>query len=227
MKKRMFLSTILMTLVLLVAVTTATFAWYTATTKGATVVSTDTSSIKSATQTVDLGAITATITLKDASNNVKLTDVRGHSYYYAGDPTVEANKKKLSLTQATWADRYGSVEVTITLSVEANVDLAEAVAQLEKTNPDWSQTLTFSIAEQGSKFRLLGTKEPQAPTKLEDLDAGDPRLSEVATTLVINVNTLKAAIAGEYTLGKVYFAITGTDGTVDDSGSITGTIKVS
>ena len=70
MKKRMFLSTILMTLVLLVALTTATFAWYTATAGKAGFGSGDVAQITTSDKSYSIGNVTLNVELSNVSNDV-------------------------------------------------------------------------------------------------------------------------------------------------------------
>ena len=159
MKKRMFLSTILMTLVLLLAVTTATFAWYKAEQGNVDLTSTDTASLTANTTTVTLGAVTFTVEFgsvtegtkptytSDAFAGTALTDGAGVSKYWTGSAAVpyEATNKvgvaKATVTasvaegenlSAALVNLYGSGKTTVVLTIKAGgqVTVEKAEADL-------------------------------------------------------------------------------------------------
>ena len=123
MKKRMFLTTILMTLVLLVAVTTATFAWYSAAQGDANLSATDNATVAAKTDTITLGDLTFDVEFVgvDASfGGVDLTNDQGKSYYWTGSEAVEYTAQK----------SYGTAQVKVTANVADDADLAAALQNL-------------------------------------------------------------------------------------------------
>ena len=119
MKKRMFLSTILMTLVLLVALTTATFAWYSASGQAsATLNGIDATQVQAAEDSYSLEALT--ISAKFAGTDyaegkfadVDLTDVNGQTYFLQNGTLVNVSD------QATKWNGSASVVVSIKLGSE-------------------------------------------------------------------------------------------------------------
>lgn len=138
MKKRMFLTTILMTLVLLVAVTTATFAWYSASQGDANLASTDEATVAAKTETVQLGALTFTVEfvgVDDEFAGVDLTDNQGKSYYWTGSEPVEYQAAK----------DHGTAQVKVTASVADGDDLAAALQNLKGSG----KTVTLVITAEG------------------------------------------------------------------------------
>lgn len=111
MKKRMFLSTILMTLVLLVAVTTATFAWYQVTSESKTSVVSAT--IETADDEYSIGDVTVKFTLKDAAGNIGPVNTDGKIFL------EDENDNLIALPDNAY-DKYGSViwEVTVVFDAE-------------------------------------------------------------------------------------------------------------
>ena len=153
MKKRMFLSTILMTLVLLVAVTTATFAWYSAAQGAANLTSSDQASVAAKTETVELGSVTFTVSfdgVTDAFDGVDLTDESGKSYYWTGSKSVEY----------TAAKAYGTASATVTASVAEGEDLEDALVNLVGAG----KTVTLVITASGQVI---------VAEKVEDVHKGD------------------------------------------------------
>lgn len=124
MKKRMLLSTVLMTLVLLLAATTATFAWYQSTAGSFGLTSqAETGNLSVQNNSVSLGNVTVTVTWQAENTlpkNVNYTDVNGKSYYYAGQ--VDA-AHKLEV-----ADPVKTGEATFTLSLVGDVAELQAVS---------------------------------------------------------------------------------------------------
>lgn len=118
MKKRMFLSTILMTLVLLVAVTTATFAWYTASSSVAakqtqdqmnsiTAASNEYGVSGNVTFALQFGGTDYNSTPTESYNSKVLSNRFGKTYYYVGSVKTED-------TSSTIASKVGTGTVTIT-----------------------------------------------------------------------------------------------------------------
>lgn len=108
MKKRMFLTTILMTLVLLVAVTTATFAWYQA--QASSVAYTnpnDEQALNTAVNGYASGSFEVTVEFGAVSGAPVLTDAEGKTYYYAG--SVEGSE----ILDSTAGPKSGSVAFTV------------------------------------------------------------------------------------------------------------------
>jgi len=93
MKKRLFISSILMTLVLLVAITTATFAWYKASNTGSAAGNvTATGTLSASNQTVSLGQVKINVAVHTGFDDNKvlvLTNMAGRSYYVVGGNATE------------------------------------------------------------------------------------------------------------------------------------------
>ena len=180
MKKRMFLSTILMTLVLLVALTTATFAWYSATTSEATFVG-DTTKVTTSDSTFSVGALTFTLDLGPATANVGPTDQEGNIY------VIIDNKEQL-IGQKIY-EKSGSFSWTVTATVaDNNLTLSQALASLNGT----SYTVTF----EGPNVRLSVASGDAAIAAANDANA----------TVTFSVSGGQLVNAS----GTVYFAVDST-----------------
>ena len=196
MKKRMFLSTILMTLVLLLAVTTATFAWYSAATgaghseEGAAV-----NTITTATNDFSAGSVKFTASLTEVSGTPHLTDLSGKTYYYAG-ATKDSAKVEASLERVPLANRYGSAKVSVSAEVvnAGNATLANLLPLLA------GNTVTVTITSTSSNVRLYTAQ----PTQISDLGASQT----VAFTYNITESSTLATIIDAQTF---YFAVTGAE----------------
>lgn len=144
MKKRMFLSTILMTLVLVVALTTATFAWYQATTGDATLEG-DSVEIATSSETYTIGDITFKLTLTDTSADpVGPTDQDGDNY-------VMINGQAQLIDTALYA-KSGTISWSVEATVaQGDLTLAEALASLEGA--------TYTVTLSGTDVRLAANGE--------------------------------------------------------------------
>ena len=131
MKKRMFLSTFLMTLVLLLAVTTATFAWYTASVAGeAAGPEAIRQDIGTADNTYNSGDLTFTVTFgtEDLSGIIP-TDSVGDVYYipYEGasydewikDTNASSSEERCKVVKVTLTVSGGTGDVTLDALLEA------------------------------------------------------------------------------------------------------------
>lgn len=107
MKKRMFLSTILMTLVLVVALTTATFAWYQATAGQVGYGDADTATINTAANSYATGDFTVSVEFGVPSGAPVLTDSLGKTYYYAGEVSGA------EILDGSAGPKSGSVVITV------------------------------------------------------------------------------------------------------------------
>lgn len=141
MKKRMFLSTILMTLVLLLAVTTATFAWYQAQ-AGSVAYTNNTdsdNSLKTVANSYVTGSFEVTVELGTPSGAPVLTNADGETYYYAGAVngaeikdtdagaksgscafTVKVTYGGSGLTDAEIADLWTQLGESVTVTISDN-----------------------------------------------------------------------------------------------------------
>ena len=144
MKKRMLLSTVLMTLVLLLAVTTATFAWYQATSQGISV-SNNNTSVSTTDAKYQIGGVTFDVTWAAINDTCEeLTDASGNVYYiYNGTKvlkSVDASAKygtavissiklaasakegdpNYNLPEGTIASLAGNYEITVTATSTGN-----------------------------------------------------------------------------------------------------------
>lgn len=181
MKKRMFLSTILMTLVLLVAVTTATFAWYTA--SDATVKFENPGIDVSASETtLSVGEVTIKVSLSNPTSNVGPTangteTVQGHdgvpaagtkffevngvlvkddsiAYETSGVVTYTVSiSGKEGLTESElWASAAGTYTITFGgLDLRYGADKDSALSQTQ------TYSITFKVNEDGTTDAKTGT----------------------------------------------------------------------
>ena len=116
MKKRMFLSTILMTLVLLVALTTATFAWYTASTADdATLEGVQNVAIATSDAEYSVGAGTIKVSLSDVTEQVGPTNQAGEiKYLINGVPTlVTPNGTYLTKGTVKWTVSFVGADASV------------------------------------------------------------------------------------------------------------------
>lgn len=127
MKKRMFLSTILMTLVLVVALTTATFAWYQATAGTVGYGSADDATISTAANSYASGDFTVNVEFGVPSGAPVLTNTLGQTYYYAGEVSGA------EILDGTAGPKSGSVAFTVTVTYGGTGLSDEEIADL------WSQ----------------------------------------------------------------------------------------
>ena len=129
MKKRMLLSTVLMTLVLLLAATTATFAWYTAGGQTSLVANaTDSESISTAVNEYNMsGTFTVTVEFATPDGAPVLTDTLGKTYYYAGAVTGA------EIPDNGAAPKSGSCAFTVKVTYSGTDNLTDAeIADLWK-----------------------------------------------------------------------------------------------
>jgi len=117
MKKRLFISSILMTLVLLVAITTATFAWYSATSASATLTPGSTGTITAKSSGYSAGDLTITGEFTGdlaSACTLDLTDVNGKTYVRSGSTNLEVSSAQ-SKTFAT-----GTIVATLSGAANAS-----------------------------------------------------------------------------------------------------------
>ena len=165
MKKRMFLSTILMTLVLLLAVTTATFAWYKASSGSLTLTEqAPTGALYVKDNSVELGDVSVTVSWSNQlPNDVNYTDTTGKSYYYAGkvdaDHKLEVANPKATSTvgftltlvgdTASLQALSGTYVITFTASGELKIGVTEEAAIAVDTAGS-TATHEFTIGNAGT-----------------------------------------------------------------------------
>lgn len=119
MKKRMFLSTILMTLVLLLAVTTATFAWYSASQATATLKGIDATQVQAGEDSYTLDGLTISAEFDGTDYadgkfaDVELTDVNFDTYFLQNGTLVKVTDKQ---TKA-----FGTAKVVVTVKLGETV----------------------------------------------------------------------------------------------------------
>lgn len=172
MKKRMFLTTVLMTLVLLLAVTTATFAWYQASNTQAFTTESTTGSLETSGTSGQVGNLEFVFAFAGtgaeyAIQDVELTDKDGITWVYnAQGVLVEANNQQalkkteavtvtlsdikdngVSVEEANWSQFVGTY--TITLKAGQKVKLAASAAAAEKAALEAEVTFTVIIAADG------------------------------------------------------------------------------
>ena len=133
MKKRMFLSTILMTLVLLLAVTTATFAWYQASGAQATPSYQSAAAISTGANTFGEGSFDVKISVNAAATNLAFTDENGLTAYYLADGTTLVENVAIPVEQVAQADGTVTITITYTGALEDDADILAAWTQLSKS----------------------------------------------------------------------------------------------
>ena len=199
MKKRMFLSTVLMTLVLLLAVTTATFAWYQATAGQVSLKEqTPTGTLSVENNAVDAGNIQVVVTwtTDPLPSNVNYTDQSGKSFYYNGvvdeDHKVEVANPVVTSTVAFSLALEGDEldkkaaagTYTITFTATGEVKIGNSAAEAQAVTTEGSTaTHTFTIGADGTitvgstgtvHFGFIGKDEVQ------NGDGGTIKASSVA-----------------------------------------------
>jgi len=140
MKKRLFISSILMTLVLLVAITTATFAWYSAanngvqkSASGGVTTITSQTNVSLAKQTINV------VVAREGSENMALTHATDGTHFESkglinGQPIVETNPNVVGQYKitVTWANTeltqeqkqaLGGNSVEVVLRADGNLKL--------------------------------------------------------------------------------------------------------
>lgn len=155
MKKRMFLTTILMTLVLLVAVTTATFAWYSAS-QGAAAqkVVDDKVEVNTADNSYAQSGLKFTVVLSAPSaTGLDLTNNKGETWYYVGTKLVQDKAQDLV--------PYGSFTVTVKVELvggAGGATLAEVLAGQQFSH-------TIAISANNADVRLTTVESEKFTVK--------------------------------------------------------------
>jgi len=192
MKKRLFISSILMTLVLLVAITTATFAWYSVSSAGINKsASGSVAEIKSSTD-VSLSGQTVSITLaRTGTESLALTKGDASGGTYKSVALINGNKE----LQETNANVMGTFTITL-----ASSGLA-ALSQEQKAALD-QQSFTATLTPTGNVVLL------KAGTSRGDVS------NEVSAAVTLTVkwvydSTESSAGADEITYG--HFEVTNND----------------
>ena len=173
MKKRMFLSTILMTLVLLMAVVTATFAWYTASTDSVSAGSV-TDHAMSTNKSVSVGAITIDMTV--SAEAVKLSATDGTTKAWSQDGTYLISE---NIAVGDLAQYYSAVTVTVT-KIYLTEDDSKTALNAEALKA-YAGTYNFKVTADG-QAKLADA----APTTVEELNAFNA--TEMAFTLTIKAD---------------------------------------
>lgn len=206
MKKRMFLSTILMTLVLLLAVTTATFAWYEVSSTGKTAnLSTPDATVTTVGGTFEAAAVTLngslvvepSVALTKASDGKSYVLVNGQNVVAQNDGTI--NKVGLATLSILWPSDVTSLPVA-----DANAIYATFAGE-------------YVVTISGTDLRFFNIADPEAaePTAVE------VAAPSIQLTVTLNADgTIDIEDSGEF-----YFAVTGKDG-VQENG-VTKTIVAS
>ena len=123
MKKRMLLSTVLMTLVLLLAATTATFAWYQATQGAALNNVSSTETIDSASSSIAVGNYYVKVDLTADIAAVELSDKAGKTYVVSNGAlalaTAGTTKRQLSSTASDYTVTVSETEGGAALTGDA------------------------------------------------------------------------------------------------------------
>ena len=128
MKKRLFITSALMTAVMAASLATGTYAWY-VTSAGAGVTTVDaTSKVNTAANNYSAGAVTFNAIIS-STGTPKLTDNSGRTYYYLG--SVGTNNKAED-TGAQLTDKYatGTVSITGVLNTGGTATYGEVMTSL-------------------------------------------------------------------------------------------------
>lgn len=186
MKKRMFLTTVLMALVLLMAVATATFAWYSATEGGRTA---EAQSVNMTTSnaTYQAGAVKVKFVLTNPSENVGPTNQAGEIKF------VTPSKVEVKAPEGTYA-KEGTVTWTVTIEKADGMTEAEAYALLKGD---------YTVEVSGTSLRLdsanaVAAANGKAATVSFKITESGIVLGEAAAAASIN-GTLKFAVNHDYT----------------------------
>ena len=113
MKKRLLISSVLMSAVLACALGTGTYAWYQAGSAGIASGTHTNAEIGTTDNSVSIDAITFTVTATPVNNEIAYTDVNGKSWYYNG--TI-ANENKVDVTATS------VLNTKVNLTVDAKLD---------------------------------------------------------------------------------------------------------
>lgn len=204
MKKRMFLTTILMTLVLLVAVTTATFAWYSVEAAGHSTANATNNTITTAENDYAAGSVKFSAQLGTPSNlAVQLSDKDGKTFYWLGETKVED-------TESTLASKYGviTLDLIATKQGEDQASLAEILSSLD------GKVVTVTISgTAGMKFQKA------TPTAAEDGWKGET----VSYSVEIDADKAVAQAADLFEAVEFYY---GFDGNVIEDVKAAGTYVI-
>mgnify|MGYP003291101262 CR=1 FL=1 len=177
MKKRMFLTTALMALVLLVAVTTATFAWYQAAEGGKTAI-VETQDITTSSTEFKAGAVTVKFTLSNPTTNVGPTDQAGNIKY-------KTQNGALVTAPSDTYTKEGTVQWTVTVEkTDANMTIEEAYALLKGE---------YVVQVSGSSMRFDESNAIGAA----DTDTVSVSFKITEAGIVLGTNTAASSINGQ------------------------------
>ena len=188
MKKRMFLTTVLMTLVLLVAVTTATFAWYTAS-SGNAELGQHTVTVDTADDTISIGNVKLNIALSNVSTDVGPSDKalgsEGKVIFVVGNAqrVVEAPYE---------------LEGTATWKITA--EMAKTVVDGNVT--EWEEADAAALASIAGDYTITFTAENARIAAA----TGAVALEDSVQSYTVSINVSTAGVIS-VTSGTLYFAI--------------------
>lgn len=199
MKKRLLITSALMTAVLGASLATGTYAWYSATegtfVKGAM----GSETISTVDNAYSVGDITLNVVFADPSGEVKLSDTDGYSYVWVGG----VKTKDTSVAQND-ASMYGTIGVSITATTTRGNATADELKAIKGT------------------YNLTVTASGQAKISLESGAAAIAATKGNTATIVVTISD-----AGAISLDKstIYFAMQGDEAKTDGSeaGSVTAT----
>lgn len=187
MKKRMFLTTALMALVLLVAVTTATFAWYTAI-EGDTAVQGIAATVDASNADFTAGGVTVKFALSNPTEGVGPTDQNGNIYYITGNGTL------VKAPDNTYT-KEGTVTWTVSIDYDSSkMDYKEAASIVKGT---------YTVKVSGTNLRLAEGEAGDA------IKVGDASHVEIQFTISVDEEGTVSIISTNNNshTGELYFAV--------------------
>ncbi len=140
MKKRLIITSALMTCLLGASLATGTYAWYQATAGSLDYKIATKGNISTKENSYELGKFEITAVLGDVSTEVDLTDETGHTYYYLPDKNT-----KVDAGVATTPQGESTVGITIKYVGEDNLSDAQIKALWETSGED-SITVTLKAS---------------------------------------------------------------------------------
>ena len=159
MKKRMFLTTVLMALVLLVAVTTATFAWYQATTTGNITGGTDAHTVQTSGDAYQVGDLVLTIVFGEQElKDLGPVDAEGHVKFVSSENKVVYDEMWNDASQT-----YYDVLASVSWTLKATIGGSDATADDLKAYVGTKFTVTIDAEKvDGVDYLKLADSEPAA-----------------------------------------------------------------
>lgn len=150
MKKRLLITSALMTAVLGASLATGTYAWYQAAAGQATYTPATSGNIGTVANGYTTGSFTVSASISEPSTKVALTDTNGDTYYYLQDGTTKVLDESGSLVKSASV----SVNISITYTADGLTD-AEIAAAWAALNID---EISVSVTSTG-KVKLGTTAE--------------------------------------------------------------------